>query len=870
MTELETLLVTVEADLRRYSKQMQQLGQMTDGGFKKAGKAANDGLSTVEQRAKQASAQAQKALQDAQRSSRQFGQTIQNVGYQVGDFFVQIESGQGFLRALTQQGTQVLGAFGPWGAVLGAAAGSLAVLASTIGLFGPSVSEATEAVTKLNDQLGTTDELTKAAAGGYDALIQKVKESTRATREAFLAELAIEGREAEKKLKETAETVAGAMGDINSAVAERVSVLFGNAAGGVSLVGQEINKLQDQIAKGVASPEDFERLNKLLRDGGTASGEATARAKELQEQIASLIKTIESGKATPDQYLQLATILRDLAQSATPELSAKLLEQADNLAVAAGATEKTNDKLKEIKATTDAVTGATDAATKATLNNAAAMDTGTGAAGRYADAIRGAVKALQEQQRASGYNSNPTFEVGGGNLSFGGSRERAPGTMGPTFGNLDPSYLKDEPAWFDSDAINDAINPVKVLGLGFAKVVPEAKEFTDSLKAAEAAAVDLSKLPKTFTIGGGGVNFKGLPNRTDLLGDLFGSESPADLTTSEFSRSIYGKGREKEPKTPKEKRTPEDRAEDRTQALKDEIAYNEQLAAVYGQGIEARNRVTASYEALKEARKTGLAEGSEEFRQFIDTQTAQNVVNLGLEHRLDLMKQGQALTESLMTDQERQNKLLADYQEMLRAGAIGTEIYKRAVAAATSENDNLVEAIGGVGDAIESGIQGATSFADALAKIGLQLLSLLSKGLFGAGPLGGLFNNIFGVAAGGILGTPASAINAGATAPLAGLGTGFRRSFAAGGWGGPGPVLVGESGPEIANMPSRAYISPANATRRMLQGGNDNRPIEINVNGATGNAELKQMVALGVDQAVKRSGRNVPGIQRNYNLRFGP
>jgi hypothetical protein len=767
----------------------------------------------------------------------------------------------------------VLGAFGPWGAVLGAAAGALGALASSMGLFGGSAKEATNAAKELNDQLGVTDGLARAAAAGYDALIQKVKESTRAKREGFLAQLAIDAREAEKELKETAVKVGAAMGDVNAAVAERISVLFGNAAGGVSAVGQEINKLQAQIAQGVATPETYARFNKLVREGGVVSAEATERARTLQAEIKRLTDIIESGNATPDQYLQLATILRDLAANAVPELAEKLRAQADNLALSAGNTEKHNEKLAEIKATIAAVNGATDDLTRKTLNSSAAMTTATGSASGYADAIRSAVRAMNSLSDAK-----PEFAIPQP-MSFSGSPSRPSrgiGQFGQTFGKLDPSALLSEPAWVDSDEINKAIKPLNVLGLGFAKVVPEAKEFTDSIRAAEASVVDLSKAPKTFTIGGGGINFKGLPSRTDVLGQLFGNENPADMEMSRFASEIYGNGGVIKPKkAAKEKVTPEDRAEDRTQALKDEIAFNQQLALVYDQGVEARNRVTASYLALKEARKTGLAEGSDEFKQFVEIQTKQNEVNLGLEHRLDLMKQGQTLHESLMTDQERENKLLADYKEMLDAGALSFTDYQRAVAKAKDNNEQLIEAIDGVGDAIESGIQGATSFSDALTKIGLQLLSMIAKGAFGAGPLGGLFNSLLNVGAGGILGLAGGGAGAagaaGAAASIApGFGTGFQRSFAAGGMGGPGPVLVGESGPEIANMPARGYIAPANATRRLLSPTTNGQPMQIVVNGAKGNQEIMRMISAGVSEGVRQAGKNVPSIQRNYNLRFAP
>jgi len=54
-------------------------------------------------------------------SLRRFGSSgMQQVGYQVGDFAVQVQGGTNALVALGQQGTQLLGIFGPTGAILGA------------------------------------------------------------------------------------------------------------------------------------------------------------------------------------------------------------------------------------------------------------------------------------------------------------------------------------------------------------------------------------------------------------------------------------------------------------------------------------------------------------------------------------------------------------------------------------------------------------------------------------------------------------------------------------------------------------------------------------------------------------------------------
>ena len=53
---------------------------------------------------------------------------LQQLGYQVGDFAVQLQSGTPFLIAFSQQGSQLLQIFGPWGAIAGAALAITAAL----------------------------------------------------------------------------------------------------------------------------------------------------------------------------------------------------------------------------------------------------------------------------------------------------------------------------------------------------------------------------------------------------------------------------------------------------------------------------------------------------------------------------------------------------------------------------------------------------------------------------------------------------------------------------------------------------------------------------------------------------------------------
>lgn len=105
------------------------------------------------------------------RSSRAMGMGFQQAGYQVGDFAVQVASGQSAIIAFTQQGTQLLQFFGPLGSVLGAAAAVLgAVYVGTmrasegIEETGEKAEEARKLIAKYTGDLQTLAQINFLAA----------------------------------------------------------------------------------------------------------------------------------------------------------------------------------------------------------------------------------------------------------------------------------------------------------------------------------------------------------------------------------------------------------------------------------------------------------------------------------------------------------------------------------------------------------------------------------------------------------------------------------------------------------------------------------------------------------------------------------
>lgn len=106
-----------------------------------------------------------KAMSDAARGGfGQFRNAAQQTGYQVQDMVVQLQSGTSAFVAIGQQGSQLAGAFGPGGAVLGAvialAAAVGGVLYKSLGIAGADMDD----LKKRANDLSTSFQITKNGA----------------------------------------------------------------------------------------------------------------------------------------------------------------------------------------------------------------------------------------------------------------------------------------------------------------------------------------------------------------------------------------------------------------------------------------------------------------------------------------------------------------------------------------------------------------------------------------------------------------------------------------------------------------------------------------------------------------------------------
>ncbi|MGR4047938.1 tail protein (tape measure) [Kosakonia cowanii] len=96
--------------------------------------------------------------------------TMQQAGYQVQDFIVQVQGGQNALVAFSQQGSQLAGAFGPSGAIVGALIALGSVLA---GVLITSLNGGKNAMDALKDAAEAMDKVVTVSGQGVAALSDK-------------------------------------------------------------------------------------------------------------------------------------------------------------------------------------------------------------------------------------------------------------------------------------------------------------------------------------------------------------------------------------------------------------------------------------------------------------------------------------------------------------------------------------------------------------------------------------------------------------------------------------------------------------------------------------------------------------------------
>ncbi|ECG9577623.1 phage tail protein [Salmonella enterica] len=158
--EIEIIIKAETDQLLKANKQVYRITDNMESGFKKADRSAEKLNTTVTKTAGAVSGGLRSGMQQA--------------GYQIQDFIVQVQGGQSALVAFSQQGSQLAGAFGPGGAVVGAviALGSVLVgsLSTALGSTKDEMEQLKNAAETLNKVVVINSQGVAALSNDYARL----------------------------------------------------------------------------------------------------------------------------------------------------------------------------------------------------------------------------------------------------------------------------------------------------------------------------------------------------------------------------------------------------------------------------------------------------------------------------------------------------------------------------------------------------------------------------------------------------------------------------------------------------------------------------------------------------------------------------
>lgn len=250
----------------------------------------------------------QRTAQTSAGGNKNWKSSMQQAGYQVQDFIVQVQGGQSALVAFSQQGSQLAGAFGPGGAVIGAI---LALSTVVAGALMTSLNGGKNAMDALKDAAEAMDKVITVSQNGVAALSDKY------------ANLARTNAEAATILRNQA------MIEYNAAIA-KIPKSINDASN--SIVGFT-DKLKTSFVGGIASIDEFNKnlstvgvtadtYSTAMEQARNAGAKFTVNANAIQNTVTTLA---DKFGVSEQRAFELSKQLSDVANNPTPEALQRLV-----------------------------------------------------------------------------------------------------------------------------------------------------------------------------------------------------------------------------------------------------------------------------------------------------------------------------------------------------------------------------------------------------------------------------------------------------------------------------------------------------------------------------------------------------------------
>lgn len=327
-----------------------------------------------------------KAVNDASNSSGRFKTSFQQAGYQIQDFIVQVQGGQSALVAFSQQGSQLAGAFGPGGAVLGAviALGSVltGVLMTALGSSSNKMKELQTAAEELNKVVVINSQGVAALSNDYARLAATNAALATQLRDAAVAKYAAEVENARKAISNIAEEQTSWWRSFSGGVASVTAA--GNALDTLNI---KTDNFRDAISQAEGAGTAFRSSTQTI----LSTVDMMADKFDISEQAAfTLVKQLNdlAKNPTPDNVTKISQSLASM-KSTTDEGRLALANFRDELAKAGASAAQAEQAVKDLEASigrmrTEAQAANFDSLTKGLNQQLIALKQGKQAAVEYA------------------------------------------------------------------------------------------------------------------------------------------------------------------------------------------------------------------------------------------------------------------------------------------------------------------------------------------------------------------------------------------------------------------------------------------------------------------------------------------------------
>ncbi len=248
-----------------------------------------------------------------------FKSSMQQAGYQIQDFIVQVQGGQSALVAFSQQGSQLAGAFGPAGAVVGA---FIALGSVLTGVLITSLNGGKSAMDALKDAAEAMDKVITISSQGVAALSDKFANLTRVNSEVatILRNQAIlEYNQAIAKVPKAISDAA----DSFVTFGDRAIAAFGGASPSIKNFNSELSSLK------ITTDNWSEAITQAAGNGQYASG--------ITNSLATTVNTLASRFGISQQEaFSLAKQLSELSNNPSPEALQALIIKLQGLKSSSG------------------------------------------------------------------------------------------------------------------------------------------------------------------------------------------------------------------------------------------------------------------------------------------------------------------------------------------------------------------------------------------------------------------------------------------------------------------------------------------------------------------------------------------------------